>query len=219
MSAERTSGIVLRTFAYRETSLIVRWLTPDWGRIATLAQGAHRPKSPFKGKLDLFFLADLAFRRSRSSDLHTLREVVLRETHLALRQDWHRLRQAAYAALLLEQSTEAETPVAALFGLFREFLAVLAARPWHPALVLAFEARLLAESGLNPSAGSHALAAGARPLLTQLEGLEWGRVGGLPADGRELGAVNAYLQHCLGAALGRVPRGRREALEKPPDGG
>src|SRR6266436_1713579 len=96
------TGIVLRTRPLTETSLIVHWLTPDFGRIATVAKGARRHKSPFLGKLDLFYLADFSFSRSRSSDLHNLREVNLRETHGALREDIFRLRHAAYATAFIE---------------------------------------------------------------------------------------------------------------------
>ena len=116
------SGIILRTRPLTETSLIVHWLTPEFGRIATVAKGARRPKSPFAGKLDLFYAADFSFSRSRRSDLHTLREVKLRETHGAMRQDIVRLRKAAYAAAFVEQATETETPLPAVFELMREFL-------------------------------------------------------------------------------------------------
>ena len=81
---ETATGLVLRTRPLTETSLIVHWLTPGLGRLATVAKGARRPKSPFRGKLDLFYLADFSFSRSRRSELHTLREVSLRETHSAL---------------------------------------------------------------------------------------------------------------------------------------
>ena len=84
---ESTHGIILRTRPLTESSLIVHWLTPDLGRIATVAKGARRPKSPFAGKLDLFYAADFSFSRSRRSDLHTLREASLRETHGAIRED------------------------------------------------------------------------------------------------------------------------------------
>ena len=84
---ERTTGVILRTRLLTETSVIVHWLTVDAGRLATVARGARRPKSAFRGKLDLFHEADLVYRRSSRSELHTLGEVVLRETFPALRGD------------------------------------------------------------------------------------------------------------------------------------
>src|SRR3954468_17723898 len=103
---ERSTGIILRTRPLTETSLIVHWLTPDVGRIATVAQGARRPKSPFRGKLDLFYEADFSFARSRKSELHNLREVVLSDTHGALRENLGWLQQASYFTALVEQTTE-----------------------------------------------------------------------------------------------------------------
>src|SRR5271165_6116179 len=105
---ESTHGIILRTRPLTETSLIIHWLTPDLGRIATVAQGARRPKSPFAGKLDLFYAADFSFSRSRRSELHRLREACLRETHGPIREDILKLQQAGYAAAFLEQATETD---------------------------------------------------------------------------------------------------------------
>src|SRR6266545_4502888 len=108
---EKTLGLILRTRPLTETSLIVHWLTPELGRIATVAKGARRPKSPFRGKLDLFYEAEFSFSRSKRSELHNLREVMLRDTHSVLREDMARLQQASYASTLIEQTTETETPL------------------------------------------------------------------------------------------------------------
>ncbi|MEY4918691.1 MAG: repair protein RecO, partial [Verrucomicrobiota bacterium] len=102
---ESAHGIILRTRLLTETSLIVNWLTPDLGRVATVAKGARRSKSPFAGKLDLFYTADFSFSRSRSSELHNLREVKLHQTHGVIRQDMAKLQQAAYATAFIEQAT------------------------------------------------------------------------------------------------------------------
>src|SRR6516225_8802932 len=75
---ERATGLVLRARPLTETSLIVNWLTSNLGRLATVAKGARGPKSPFRGKLDLFYLADFTFTRGRTTDLHKLREVSVR---------------------------------------------------------------------------------------------------------------------------------------------
>src|SRR5476649_2958465 len=116
---ESATGLILRTRPLTETSLIIHWLTPDFGRIATVAKGARRHKSPFLGKLDIFYLADFSFSRSRISDLHNLREVSLRETHNPIRADILKLQQAAYATNFIVQATETETPLPETFKLFR----------------------------------------------------------------------------------------------------
>src|SRR5580692_12824213 len=103
---ETSTGLILRTRPLTDTSLIVHWLTEDLGRLATVAKGARRPKSPFAGKLDLFYLADFSFQRSRHSELHQLREVSLRQTHAAIRTELEYLQQASYCTALVEQVTE-----------------------------------------------------------------------------------------------------------------
>jgi DNA repair protein RecO (recombination protein O) len=75
---EQTAAILLRKMLWSETSLIVTWLTEDFGTLRTLARGARRPKSDFAGALDLFYCADISFSLSRKGDLHTLREVSVR---------------------------------------------------------------------------------------------------------------------------------------------
>src|SRR5476651_1225573 len=119
---QTATGLILRTRPLTETSLIVHWLTPNFGRIATVANGARRHKSPFLGKLDLFYLADFSFSRSRNSDLHSLREVSLRGTHGALREDFLKFQMAAYATAFIEQTTETETPLHKVFELLQKFL-------------------------------------------------------------------------------------------------
>src|SRR6267142_1050168 len=123
--SENATGLILRTRPLTETSLIVHWLTPNFGRRATVAKGARRPKSPFRGKLDLFYQADFSFVRSRRSELHNLREVALRDTRTALRRELGYLEQASYAAALIEQSTELDTPLPGVFELMRGFLDAL----------------------------------------------------------------------------------------------
>ena len=86
MNAERSEGLILRLRPLGDTSLIVHWLTPDHGRLATVAKGARGPKSSFRGRLDWCFEAEFSFRRNPRGDLHALGEVVVRNTHTPLRR-------------------------------------------------------------------------------------------------------------------------------------
>lgn len=213
---ERTTGLILRTHPLTETSLIVRWLTRDFGRIATVAKGARRPKSLFRGKLDLFYLAEFAFQRSRHSELHNLREVTLCETHEALRCDLTRLRQAAYATRLIEQVTETETPVPGLFQLLADYLAQLPLQPPRPLPVFAFEAKLLRELGLQPDFAHPSLGADAGGLLQKLTDMDWPALSQFNPGPVEETSIRQFLHGFLVYHLGKTPRGRYEALGVEP---
>jgi len=205
---ERTQGLVLRTRRLTETSLIVHWLTPDLGRLATVAKGALRPKSPFRGKLDLFYLADLSFQRSRRSELHTLREVALRGTHPMLRQDIVRLQQAAYAAALVEQVTETETPLPTFYQLLVGFLDHLTRQGAQPRDVFAFEIKLLAELGQLPDLDHATLSAGGRNLLRLFVAADWRGIGLVIQSAAQVLELRQFLHGFLVYNLDRVPAGR-----------
>jgi len=209
---ERTTGIILRTRRLTETSLIVHWLTPDLGRIATVAKGAHRPKSPFRGKLDLFYLADFSFARSRRSQLHTLREIVLRKTHDALRRELACLQQASYCAALIEQTTETETPLPAVYELMRSLLDHLPHLPPRPQTIFAFELKLLAELGLRPDLLKGKLTPGAKKIANALSINDWPAVSRLKLSDSQTSELRQFLHVFLIYHLGRVPKGRGAAV-------
>src|SRR4029078_9326595 len=85
----------------------------------TVVRGARRAKSPFAGKLDLFFEAEIQIARSRRSNLHTLTEVVLRNPFGGIRQSHRRAQAAAYFVELIENCTESDHHEPELFALLR----------------------------------------------------------------------------------------------------
>ncbi|HEX7576890.1 MAG TPA: DNA repair protein RecO [Verrucomicrobiae bacterium] len=209
---QNATGLILRTRPLTETSLIVHWLTPTFGRIATIARGARRPKSPFLGKLDLFYLADFSFSRSRHSDLHILREVSLREMHGAIREDILKLGQAAYAAAFLEQATETETPLPAMFELLRGFLDCLCRQKPAAQLVFAFELKLLRELGLNPDLRKTNLTAGVKQIVQVFLKSGWQGCLRLKLARAQTAELRQFLHGYLIFHLGRLPAGRAAAL-------
>lgn len=209
---ERATGLILRTRLLTETSLIVHWLTSDLGRIATVAKGARRAKSPFAGKLDLFYLADFSFARSRRSELHTLREVGLRETHRMLRTELGLLRQASYCAALIEQTTETETPLPGVCELMSGLLRDLPAQPPRALTVFSFEMKLLHELGQTPDLHEQKLSRGAQRMLADVTRLNWPALAQRRPSVLQTREIQQFLQGFLIYHLGKVPPGRNAAL-------
>ena len=211
---ESTTGLILRTYPLTETSLIVHWLTPDVGRISTVAKGARRPRSPFRGKLDLFYLADFSFIRSRRSSLHVLREVSLRETHNELRQELHYLQQAAYCAALIEQATETDTPLPRMFELLAGLLRQLPRGRPQPTTIFAFDLKLLKELGQSPSLPASQLSVGTKQILARITDLDWPVLPRLKASQPQLREMERFLNDFLLFQLGKIPTGRQAALKE-----
>jgi DNA repair protein RecO (recombination protein O) len=209
---ESAHGLILRVRPLTETSLIIHWLTPNFGRIATVAKGARRPKSPFHGKLDLFYRADFSFSRRRSSDLHNLREVSQRETHGAIREDVAKLQQAAYATAFIELATETETPLPEVFELTVAFLGWLCNQTPRPQNIFALELKLLQELGLEPNLTPAHLTPGAKKIVRTLLENNWEEFSRLRLTGAQATELSLFLHDFMLFHLGRLPRGRAAAL-------
>ena len=209
---ENSTGLILRTRPLTETSLIVHWLTRDLGRLATVAKGARRPKSPFAGKLDLFYLADLSVQRSRRSELHTLREVSLRDPHAALRKNLGYVEQASYAAALIEQTTEMDTPLPEIFSLMAGFLKHLPEKPPRPQTLFAFEVKLLSELGLQPDFEKDRLGPDIKQLLRIFLVSDWPALARVKLSGSQITQLRQFLHGFLVYHLGKVPATRSRRM-------
>lgn len=119
---EQSDGILIRLTKLTDTSLIVHWFTEDAGLIKTVAKGARRPKSPFAGKLDLFFSSEVHWSPARRGELHALREAEPRLLRERIRRDYRATLLAGYFCRLLETAVEREHPEPPLHDLLRRGL-------------------------------------------------------------------------------------------------
>lgn len=166
---EPASAILIRKIPLSETSVIAVWLTREHGLVRTAARGARKPGSPFAGKLDLFYVAEIAVARAKRGDLHTLREVQLIDAMPALRLDYQKIQLAAYFVELLEIVMEGEHPEPELYDLLLRGLRFLGENASSRRAMAHFErelARLLGhgeagtlEQSLNQGSARPALAA------------------------------------------------------------
>ena len=148
-SMESTTAILLRKRKLSDTSLIISWCTESLGCIQTVARGARRAKSPFAGKLDLFFEAEIQIARSRKSDLHTLTEVALKNPFGGIRENFRRTQAASYFVELVEICTESDHHEPELFALLRRAFAYLNANNPNRRAVLHFETELARIAGVH----------------------------------------------------------------------
>jgi DNA repair protein RecO (recombination protein O) len=146
---ETTEAILLRKRKFSDTTLIVSWYTESFGCVQTIAKGARRPKSPFAGRLDLFFEAEISIARSRKSDLHTLTEVVLKNPFPGIRSNYLRTQIAAYFVELIEICTERDHREPELFGLLRRAFGYLDAKDPTLGAVAHFETELARIAGVH----------------------------------------------------------------------
>ena len=145
---EHCHGTLIRLTKLTDTSWIVHWFTANHGLIKTVAKGARSPKSPFAGKLDLFFDAEITWAKARSGELHGLREVSVTDTREAIRRDYNAMLLSGYCCRLLEQSVERDHPEPEISHLLRRALDHVAAKGASIRALQHFEQELAKNLGI-----------------------------------------------------------------------
>ena len=188
---ESSAAILLRKRKFSDTSLIVSWCTESLGCIQTVAKGARRPKSPFVGKLDLFFEAEISIVRSRKSDLHTLTEVVLKNPFPGIRSNYLRTQTAAYFVELIEICTERDHREPELFELLRRAFGYIDTNNPTTRAVAHFETELSRITGVHDTKSV-------------------GEADSFPRDANSVPYTAAF---ALGNLFGRLPLSRTPLLK------
>lgn len=215
MTSGADHGIILRVRPYRETSVMVHWLTAERGRIATAVRGARGPKSRLQGRLDLFLEADITLRIREGSEVHSLGEVQVTDHHVALRRDFASLAILAHAVETLEQVTETGTPQPEVYEQFIGLVRHLEVSGPRPRAVFAWELRFLATQGLDPGevlGGAGSVATGGSLPAALLE-TGWEQLGAITAAGASIRALDRGMAAFWTRQFGRLPKSRKPALE------
>jgi len=139
---EKTDAILLRRFRFSETSLICIWLTENCGKVKTSARSALKPGGAFHGKIDLFYQAEIGFVRSRTGEIHNLREIELRTPFDGQGCQYANVAVASYFADLCDAITEPGAVNEGLYGLLRRAVTYLRNTPPTYRAILHFESEL-----------------------------------------------------------------------------
>ena len=135
-------AILLRSYDLSETSLIIHWLSEEYGLIKTVVNGANTKKSKFSGTLDLYSLCEIHLRYSQKSDLHTLLSSIPITQFTGLRKEYLRLSLASYFGSLIEKGVASEQPAPELYDLLKRALNYSHEKPLEWKAVIYFEKEL-----------------------------------------------------------------------------
>lgn len=140
---DNQSVYVLHTYPFKETSLVVELFAQGFGRVATTAKGARRPRSAMRGMLQSF--QPLLATWSGKLELKTLHGLEWGGGLLLLKGE--ALMCGFYLNELLLRLLPREDPHETLFEYYSETLKVLASGQDLAATLRRFELKLLQELG------------------------------------------------------------------------
>ncbi|MFW5431552.1 MAG: DNA repair protein RecO [Methylophilaceae bacterium] len=134
---------VLHTYSFKETSLVAELFTKEYGRVATLAKGARRPRSAMRGQLQSF--QKLSATWSGKNELKTLHSLDWADGLVLLQGE--ALMCGFYLNELLLRLLPREDAHEQLFDYYQATLKVLAKGTKLAINLRRFELKLLQEMG------------------------------------------------------------------------
>ncbi|MDD9892743.1 MAG: DNA repair protein RecO [Gammaproteobacteria bacterium] len=219
---------ILHQYDYRDSSRILECFTPQQGRVAVIAQGLKRPKSPWRGIAQPF--RPLRLQHNNRGELHRL--TGLESTGTVQQPEGEALYAAFYLNELLMRLLRRHDAQPDLFALYSRSVAALAAdMPLEPVLRL-FELQALNMLGygidfttdykrnaslspqawyaVDPNQGVFQSQSG--NLLLKGEWLLALNQGKLPEDKAARIAINQLMRQLIRYHIGDKPLNSRELL-------
>ncbi|HEX7049558.1 MAG TPA: DNA repair protein RecO [Longimicrobiales bacterium] len=147
-----TEAIILQTFAYSETSKILRLLTRTHGVRSAIARGALRPRSRYGGVLEPFSVGTATLYLKDGRELQTLSAFELGHSGQALGRDLVRFGAASLLAELVLRTASEEADIGRFTQLRGALMRLEAAEPARLEAVALGEAwAMIARLGFAPA--------------------------------------------------------------------
>ncbi|MBW1783927.1 MAG: DNA repair protein RecO [Deltaproteobacteria bacterium] len=96
MTTHISPAIIMRTWEFGESDLMVSFFTSKEGRLKGVAKGARKSRKRFANCLDLFCLTHLEYERKGEKELYFLLSGKLMDAYPGLRSDFSYLSLASY---------------------------------------------------------------------------------------------------------------------------
>jgi DNA repair protein RecO (recombination protein O) len=152
MGLRHDQAIVLRSFPFGEADRVVVLLSPNHGKLRTVAKGVRRTKSRFGGRLEPFTHVDLVLYEGRNLDTITQVEVI--DAFPRLRTDLRAVLAAGSMVEAIDAVTQEGEHSARAFLLLQRSLRTLEAGTPHPDLVTSFLLKVADVVGVAPALDS-----------------------------------------------------------------
>ncbi|HWP66911.1 MAG TPA: DNA repair protein RecO [Candidatus Limnocylindria bacterium] len=149
-----TAAFVLRTRPHGESDRLVTVLTEEHGKLTGIAKGAKNSRRRFAGTLEPFMQIRAVFQVRPHSDLVFLHRCELMTPLHGFTNDLARYAAGSYVLELADRMVLGHESSGEVYRLVRDTLESIDRDGAHPAVLGAFELRLLAVSGYEPSFGA-----------------------------------------------------------------
>ena len=149
MAIVHDQGIVLRSYPFGEADRVVVLLSPNNGKIRTVAKGVRKTKSRFGGRLEPFTHVDLILYEGRNLD--TITQAAVLDPFPRLREDLDAVVAAGTMVEAADAVAQEDEPAIRLFLLLQRGLKTLESGVRGPDLMTSYLLKLADVVGVAPS--------------------------------------------------------------------
>ncbi len=149
MAIRSDQGIVLRGYPFGESHRVVVLLSPNHGKLRTVAKGVRKTKSRFGGRLEPMTHVDIVLYEGK--ELDTITQVSVINGFPNVRNDLDRVLAAGTMIEVVDAVIQEDDPSLRMFLLLQRGLSVLDDAPPHPAFVTSFLLKAADIVGVAPA--------------------------------------------------------------------
>ncbi len=151
MSIHSTEAIVLRRYPFRETSVILSCLTPEFGKLKGLIKGLRSQPNRYRSAMEPLTINRIVFYDTRASQLHLISQCELTAPLAGIQSELETVQLAALFVDLVDTVVPLEEPQPATYHLLKQTLERLALGGIDLGVVrIHFIVRLLRLAGFQP---------------------------------------------------------------------
>ncbi|MBU2541301.1 MAG: DNA repair protein RecO [Candidatus Omnitrophica bacterium] len=150
MSIYKTQAFLIKKDDFRETSLIARFFSQDYGKISCLFKGIRGEPKKFASNLEPFSLNEIIFYKNNRGELNLASQCDCIENYSKIREDINKVYICSFMLDLIDSLMQQEEVSIPLFTLLNDCLRLMSQGQDHHKLLFIFTIKILSLSGFKP---------------------------------------------------------------------
>jgi DNA repair protein RecO (recombination protein O) len=150
VSLERCKATVVRRVYYQNSSLILSFLSREYGIVDTIAKGCRKEKSPLFGNLDYLNSGELIFYSKNSGSLHIVSQFDPESVRTPIKSDPVKYAAASVMCDMIYAGCASDNPAPEIFDVFEEALVFLEKKDDFVKILTVFALNYVKFLGLSP---------------------------------------------------------------------
>ena len=150
MAINKSDALVIKTFDFRETSLVAVFFSRDFGKMSGLFKGIRSDPKKFASSVEPFSFNEIIFYKKKNTTLDLISQCDLKDDFTLIRKDMNRVGIASAIMDLLDAVMPLNEVNTDVFDLAIDSLKLMCNYNYPDKVLTLFKIKLLELSGFKP---------------------------------------------------------------------